>query len=117
MLEQFVTLTCRSCGAKLDVYPDMDRLGCGYCGTELTVLRRGGTVSFTTVVQAVERVQANRRSNGINSDVWASDCSWSSLGLGSRQQETEGPLLPKAGSQPPARRNTRDRGKPSCNLP
>ncbi|MEO6741201.1 MAG: hypothetical protein ABIP20_13185 [Chthoniobacteraceae bacterium] len=52
-----LTLKCPSCGAALDVSPDMERFACGYCGTEQIVQRRGGTVSLKLISDAISRVQ------------------------------------------------------------
>jgi hypothetical protein len=57
MADSFIKLSCTNCGAKLDVYEDMDRFACGYCGTEMMAQRRGGTVVLKAVVQAIEKVQ------------------------------------------------------------
>lgn len=57
MSEHFIQLTCASCGGKLDVYDDMERLACGYCGTGMIIRRRGGTVSLTAVTEAIRQVQ------------------------------------------------------------
>ena len=57
MPEGFVSLKCANCGAKLDVYPDMERFACGYCGTELIAQRRGGTVALRAVTEAIKQVQ------------------------------------------------------------
>src|ERR1700734_3064652 len=57
MDEHFINLNCANCGAKLDVYDDMERFSCGYCGTELIVQRRGGTVALKNVTEAIKRVQ------------------------------------------------------------
>ncbi|MGE5569297.1 MAG: hypothetical protein ACM3S5_09705 [Rhodospirillales bacterium] len=57
MSDHFVPLNCSNCGAKLDIYDDMDHFACGYCGTQLVVRRRGGTVSLRAVEQAIERVR------------------------------------------------------------
>jgi hypothetical protein len=35
----------------------MDRFACGYCGTEMIVHRRGGTVALKAVTEAIERVR------------------------------------------------------------
>ena len=48
MTPHFINLNCTNCGAKpLDVHDDddMERFACGYCGTEIIVQRRGGTVA------------------------------------------------------------------------
>jgi ribosomal protein S27E len=57
MSEHFINLRCTRCGAKLDVYDDMDRFSCGCCGIELTIQRRGGTVALKVVTEAIEKVQ------------------------------------------------------------
>jgi predicted RNA-binding Zn-ribbon protein involved in translation (DUF1610 family) len=55
--DRFIPLKCQSCGAKLDVYDDMTRFACGYCGLEMLVERRGGTVSLKAVEEAIQKVQ------------------------------------------------------------
>jgi ribosomal protein S27E len=55
--EHFISLNCANCGAKLDVYDDMDRFFCGYCGTGLIAQRRGGTVALKAVTEAIKKVQ------------------------------------------------------------
>lgn len=57
MSEHFVNLNCANCGAKLDVYDDMERFACGFCGTEMIVQRRGGTVTIKAVTEAIQKVQ------------------------------------------------------------
>ena len=57
MNEHFIPLSCASCGAKLDVYDDMERFACGYCGKEMVVQRRGGTISLKGVTDAIKQVQ------------------------------------------------------------
>ena len=57
MPEHFISLNCANCGAKLDVYDDMDRFSCGYCSTEMVVQRRGGTVALKAVAEAIKKVQ------------------------------------------------------------
>ena len=64
-LENFITLKCQSCGGKLDVFGDMERFACGYCGTEMIVQRRGGTISLKRVEEAIKKLQigTDRRLN------------------------------------------------------
>jgi DNA-directed RNA polymerase subunit RPC12/RpoP len=57
MAEHFINLNCANCGAKLEVYEDMDRFACGHCGTEMLVQRRGGTVALKAVTEAIKKVQ------------------------------------------------------------
>lgn len=57
MAAKFISLKCQSCGAPLDVYEDMTRFACGFCGSEMFVERRGGTVILKPVVEAIQKVQ------------------------------------------------------------
>jgi DNA-directed RNA polymerase subunit RPC12/RpoP len=57
MSEHFINLTCANCGGKLEVYDDMERFACGYCGSEMLVQRRGGTVALKAVTEAIHQVQ------------------------------------------------------------
>src|SRR5260370_39266773 len=57
MPENFISLKCQSCGGKLDVYEDMERFACGYCGTEMIGQRRSGTVALKLVQEAIKKVQ------------------------------------------------------------
>lgn len=52
-----LTLKCPSCGAALEVSPDMEHFSCGYCGIEQIVQRRGGTVSLKLIAESISRVQ------------------------------------------------------------
>ena len=52
-----LSLRCPSCGATLDVTPELDRFACGYCGTEQIVQRQGGTVALKLLGDAIARVQ------------------------------------------------------------
>jgi DNA-directed RNA polymerase subunit RPC12/RpoP len=56
-MADFITLSCPSCGAKLEVTPDIDRFACAHCGQEHIVKRSGGIVSLSPVVDAIKRVQ------------------------------------------------------------
>jgi ribosomal protein S27AE len=53
--DHFVKLKCENCGSGFDVYDDMDRFACGYCGTEMAVQRRGGTIVLHPVADAVRK--------------------------------------------------------------
>ena len=57
MTADFVTLSCPSCGAKLQVTHELERFACGFCGIELTVQRGGGIISLAHVVEGLEQVQ------------------------------------------------------------
>jgi ribosomal protein S27E len=55
--ENFITLQCRNCNGKLDVYEDKERFACGYCGTEVVVQSKGGTIILRAVTEAIKRVE------------------------------------------------------------
>ena len=54
---KMVSLKCANYGGDLEIYGDMERFACGYCGSEQIVERRGGTIGLRLVVDAVARVQ------------------------------------------------------------
>ena len=54
---KILTLKCPSCGAALEIAPDMERFACGYCGTEQIVQRRGGTVALKAITAAITQIQ------------------------------------------------------------
>lgn len=45
-MAEFVTLSCPSCGGKLQITPDVDRFACFHCGNEHVVLRSDGVVAL-----------------------------------------------------------------------
>ena len=56
-MSDFVTLSCPTCGYKLQVTNDIDRFACASCGNEHVVRRSGGMVSLAPVVQGLKQVQ------------------------------------------------------------
>ena len=57
-MANFVTLSCPSCGGKLQITQDVERFACSHCGQEHIVKRSGGIVSLSPVVDALKRVGA-----------------------------------------------------------
>lgn len=55
-MADFVTLTCPSCGGRLQITRDIDRFACGHCGNEHVVRRSGGVVALSPVVEGLERI-------------------------------------------------------------
>ena len=53
----FISLACPNCGGRLEIYDDMDRFACSFCGSEILAQRRGGAVLLTRVENAIHRVQ------------------------------------------------------------
>ncbi len=56
-MSDFVSLTCPSCGGKLQIGNDIERFACGYCGNENVVKRGGGIVSLAPVIDEIKKVQ------------------------------------------------------------
>jgi hypothetical protein len=56
-MADFVTLSCPTCGGKLQVTPDLDRFACAHCGNEHVVRRGGGIVSLAPVVEGIDKVR------------------------------------------------------------
>jgi hypothetical protein len=56
-MPDYFTLTCPSCGGRLQITNDMDRFACGNCGNELVVKRGGGTISLSPVVEELKGVR------------------------------------------------------------
>jgi hypothetical protein len=56
-MTEFVSLTCPSCGGKLQITGDIEQFACGYCGTEYVVKRGVGIVSLAPGVEELKRIQ------------------------------------------------------------
>jgi protein-arginine kinase activator protein McsA len=56
-MPNFVTLTCPSCGGKLEITPEIDRFACANCGNEHIVQRSGGIISVIPLVAGLHKVQ------------------------------------------------------------
>jgi hypothetical protein len=55
----FITLSCPSCGGKLNITSDIDRFACQFCGHEHIVRRSGGMVSLEPVMQVMKSIDTN----------------------------------------------------------
>jgi hypothetical protein len=53
----FVTLSCPSCGGKLEITEDVERFACSHCGQEHIVKRGGGIVSISPLVQGLKNIE------------------------------------------------------------
>lgn len=54
VMDDFIVLSCKSCGGRLEITSDLDRFACAYCGTEQIVNRRGGVVSLELVSEKLD---------------------------------------------------------------
>ena len=56
-MSDFVSLTCPSCGAKLQITNDLEHFACGNCGNEYVVNRNGGVISVKPIIEKLRDVQ------------------------------------------------------------
>ncbi len=56
-MPELVTLTCPSCGAKLEIGEDIERFACSHCGNEHIVKRSGGIISLMPVLEQIKKVR------------------------------------------------------------
>lgn len=56
-MADFITLTCPSCGGKLQITNDIEQFVCGHCGNEHIVRRGGGIIAITHVIESIKKVQ------------------------------------------------------------
>jgi hypothetical protein len=56
-MADYITLSCPSCGHKLQITEDLDRFACSACGNEHIVNRSGGIVSLKPVIESIQRLQ------------------------------------------------------------
>jgi len=52
-MSDFITLTCPSCGGRLEITKSIERFSCAHCGTEHMVKRGGGIVHLEPVLEKV----------------------------------------------------------------
>jgi hypothetical protein len=57
-MDNLITLTCPTCGGKLQITKDIERFACGYCGNEHIVKRGGGIVSLAPVTESLNNIKA-----------------------------------------------------------
>ena len=62
-MAEYVSLTCPSCGSRLQVTNDLDTFACSYCGTELRASRGSGVVSLKPVMEGLGRVESKLDQN------------------------------------------------------
>ncbi len=55
-MADFLTLSCPSCGGKLQITSEIERFACGYCGTEQIVKRSGGIVSLSPLIDGLNKI-------------------------------------------------------------
>lgn len=58
-MDDFVTLTCTSCGGKLKITPDLENFACSYCGVEYMVKRDEGTIALKPLVDELMKMSVS----------------------------------------------------------
>jgi len=53
-MPDFITLTCPTCGGKLQITSDIERFACTHCGNEHLVRRGAGVVTLAPVVESMD---------------------------------------------------------------
>lgn len=56
-MNDFITLTCNSCGGKLQITSEIKNFACMYCGTEYAVNRGEGVISLSPITDEIKKVQ------------------------------------------------------------
>ena len=56
-MSDFITLSCPSCGGKLQITKDIERFACAHCGNEMIVNRGQGIISLKPVIDEVKGVR------------------------------------------------------------
>ena len=57
-MPDFISLTCPSCGSKLQITEGIERFTCSSCGNEHIIKRGGGIVSIAPVVEGLKEVKS-----------------------------------------------------------
>ena len=68
-----IKLSCKSCGAKLELTEDIDRFSCAHCGSEWLVKRGGGIVSLKSVEEDIKKIVSHTEATAENTSIIAND--------------------------------------------
>jgi len=55
-MSDFVSLSCPSCGAKLEITNDIEKFACIHCGNEHVVKRSGGIVTLHPLMEEIKKI-------------------------------------------------------------
>jgi len=55
-MPEVFTLTCPTCGGKLQIAPDLDRFACAHCGNEHIVVKGTGTISILPIREDLHKI-------------------------------------------------------------
>lgn len=68
-----VKLSCKSCGAKLELTDDIDRFTCAHCGSEWLVNRSGGIISLKALEENLEKVERHTEATSKHTEIIADE--------------------------------------------
>ncbi len=68
-----VKLSCKSCGAKLELTEDIDRFTCVHCGSEWLVNRSGGIISLKALEENLEQVERHTEATSKHTEIIADE--------------------------------------------
>lgn len=68
-MSDFITLSCPSCGGKLQITDDIDRFACAHCGSEHIVRRSGGIVSLKPVEGLLQQTASELASKRLEGEI------------------------------------------------
>lgn len=57
-MAEYFTLSCPSCGGKLQLTKDIERFACEHCGNEHIVRRAGGVVTLTAMDDKLQHIRS-----------------------------------------------------------
>lgn len=68
-----IKLSCKSCGAKLELTDDIDRFSCAHCGSEWIVNKSGGIVSLKAVEESVKHIEKSSQATAEHTEILANE--------------------------------------------
>lgn len=66
-----IKLSCKSCGAKLELTDDTDRFICGSCGNEWLVNKSGGAIYLSEIKEDIKNIKINTGATKDNTEILA----------------------------------------------
>jgi DNA-directed RNA polymerase subunit RPC12/RpoP len=63
-MSDFVSLSCPSCGAKLEITSDIEKFACMHCGNEHVVKRSGGIVTLHPLIEEIKKLSSGIDTTG-----------------------------------------------------
>ena len=58
-MRDFVTLSCPTCGGKLEITNNINQFACAHCGNEHVVIRTGGLIALEPIEMDIKKIQVS----------------------------------------------------------